>query len=160
MSARVSADVVPMATSGPPYFGGVLRVVWQHVRDRMLQAIHEAGFTDFQEAHFAVFSYPLPMAQRPSEMARQKRMSRQAVNYLAGQLEGLGYLERRASEAGNRRLIHLSPKGQELAETMFACLRQLHMECAEEVGQDRFEVFLAVLRELEIKAQRGGEGTS
>ncbi len=49
----------------------------------MLQADSlEAGFVDFQEAHFAVFCFRC-VAMRPSELAcRQKRMSRQAVNYL------------------------------------------------------------------------------
>src|SRR5258708_39560440 len=92
---------------GPPFFGALLRATWQHVRDQMYRAIHDAGFTDFQEAHFAVFSYPLPDGIRPSELARQKRMSRQAINYLITHLEELGYIERRAPRGSERRLIYL-----------------------------------------------------
>jgi DNA-binding MarR family transcriptional regulator len=148
---RERSDSVVQA--GPPFFGALLRIVWQHVRDRMLQAIHDAGFNDFQEAHFAVFSYPLPDGVRPSELARQKRMSRQAVNYLISQLEELGYVERRAPDGSERRLIYLSPRGQQVAATIFACLRQLHGEWAEEVGQKRFDAFLDVLRQLAAKAE-------
>ncbi|MDJ1638456.1 MarR family transcriptional regulator [Agrobacterium rhizogenes] len=137
----------------PPFFGALLRIVWQDVRNRMHKAIHDAGFTDFQDAHFAVFSYPLPDGIRPSELARQKRMSRQAINYLIIQLEELGYVERRAPESSDRRLIYLSAQGQEIAETIFTCLRKLHAEWAEEIGHERFDVFLDVLKQLSLKAQ-------
>ena len=137
----------------PPFFGALLRIVWQDVRSRMHKAIHDAGFADFQDAHFAVFSYPLPDGIRPSELARQKKMSRQAINYLITQLEELGYVERHASEGSDRRLIYLSARGQEIAETIFTCLRRLHAEWAEEIGHERFDVFLDVLKQLSLKAQ-------
>jgi len=141
---------------GPPFVGGLLRVAHQHARNRMLQTIHEAGFTDFQEAHFAVFSYPLPDGDRPSELARRRHMSRQAINYLLSQLEELGYIERRADGDSDRRLVYLSARGREVAGKIFACLRQLHAEWAKEVGADRFGIFLDVLRELSVKAPETG----
>ena len=110
----------------PPFVGALLRMTWQDVRNRMHQAIHDAGFTDFQDAHFAVFSYPPPDGIRPSELARQKRMSRQALNYLLIQLQELGYVERRAPEGSDRRLIYLSARGWQVTETIVTCLRELH----------------------------------
>ncbi|AOO83270.1 MarR family winged helix-turn-helix transcriptional regulator [Bosea vaviloviae] len=151
ISERAQSD--SSAQAHPPFFGALLRMTWQGVRDRMLDAIHQAGFSNFQEAHFAVFSYPPPDGIRPSELARQKRMSRQAINYLVSQLEELGYVERRACEGNDRRLIYLSADGRQIIETMFNCLRQLHAEWAEDIGQDRFEIFLDVLRQLSVKAQ-------
>ena len=143
---------------GPPFIGGLLRIVLQHVHDRMLQAVHDAGFTDFQKEYFAVFSYPLPDGVRPSDLAREKRMSRQALNHLLGRLTELGYVERRASSGNERRLIYLSPRGREVAETIFACLRQMHREWAQEVGQERFDGFLDVLRQLSAKALEADKG--
>ncbi|MFD1982805.1 MarR family winged helix-turn-helix transcriptional regulator [Mesorhizobium newzealandense] len=137
----------------PPFFGALLRITWQHVRTQMHEAIHDAGFTDFQDAHFAVFSYPLPDGVRPSELARQKRMSRQAINYLLIQLEELGYVERRSPEGSDRRLIYLSARGRPIAETIFTCLRRLHAEWAEEIGEQRFNDFLDVLKQLSARAQ-------
>nr|WP_246498731.1 MarR family transcriptional regulator [Microvirga soli] len=141
-----------------PSFGALMRLTWQHVRHQMLQAIHEAGFPEFQDAHFAVFSYPLPDGVRPSELARHKKMSRQAINYLLGQLEGLGYVERRAGENADadRRLVYLTARGWQIAEAIFACLRRLQREWAQEIGQERFDVFLDVLRQLAGKAQEEG----
>ena len=45
-----------------PSFGALLRITWQHVRNEMHEAIHAAGFTDFQDAHFTVFSYLFRLA--------------------------------------------------------------------------------------------------
>jgi DNA-binding MarR family transcriptional regulator len=151
ISKRARSD--NSAQAPPPFFGALLRMTWQGVRDRMLQAIHQAGFTNFQEAHFVVFSYPLPDGVRPSELARQRRMSRQAINYLISQLEELGYVERRASNGDDRRLIYLSARGRQIAETIFNCLRQLHAEWAEDIGHERFDIFIEVLKQLSVKAQ-------
>ncbi len=129
-------------------------MTWQHVRDQLYRAIHDAGFTDFQDAYLAVFSYPLPDGVRPSELARQKRMSRQALNYLIVQLEQLGYLERRAPADSDLRLIYVSARGRQVAETILTCLRQLQVDWAREIGEERFNVFLDVLRQLAAETEK------
>ncbi len=136
---------------GPPFVGALLRLCWQRVRDRLHADIREAGFTDLQEAHFAVFSYPLPDGVRPSDLARRMHMSRQATNYLVGQMEELGYLERRAGPETDRRLVYLTGRGLQVAEVIYASLRRLQEQWAEEVGQERFNGFMAVLRELSVR---------
>ena len=133
---------------GPPFVGALLRLSWQRVRAHLHETIRAHGFTDLQEAHFAVFSYPLPHGVRPSDLARQLRMSRQATNYLVGQMEALGYLERRTGPESDRRLVYLTGRGMKVADVVYACLRELQAQWAEEVGPDRFEVFLDVLRLL------------
>ncbi|MFC3086809.1 MarR family transcriptional regulator [Tabrizicola soli] len=44
-----------------------------------------------QEAHLAVFTYPLPDGVRPSDLARRMEMTPQATNYLIAQVETLGW---------------------------------------------------------------------
>jgi DNA-binding MarR family transcriptional regulator len=75
-------------------------------------------------------------------------MTRQATNYLIAQLEAAGYLERRAPRGSSRRLVHLTKRGWQLAETMFGIMRGLQAQWAKEVGQERFDHFLEVLRML------------
>lgn len=137
----------------PPTFGALMRITWQHVRAELVHAIHEAGYPDFQDAHFAVFSYPLLDGVRPSELARQKNISRQALNYLLGQLEGLGYVERRTSPDSDQRLVHITTQGHGIAEVIFTRLDQLQMDWSIEIGPERFSIFVEVLRELANKAE-------
>ncbi len=117
-------------------------------------AARAAGFTDLQDPHLPVFSYPLPDGVRPSELARRIGMSRQATNYLITQMEALGYVERRAAEGGDRRLVHLTERGWQVGEVIFACLRDLQAEWAEEIGRERFGDFMDVLRRLAAREQQ------
>ncbi|NBJ11271.1 MarR family winged helix-turn-helix transcriptional regulator [Microvirga arsenatis] len=132
----------------PPFVGALLRQCWRRARDRIQEAIRAAGFDDLQEAHLAVFTYPLPDGVRPADLARRMGMSPQATNYLIAQVEALGYLERRASEGSERRLVYMTERGWQVGETIFASLRELQAEWADEVGQKRFADFMAVLRRL------------
>lgn len=133
---------------GPPFFGALLRLAAQRARAEVNEAIRAAGFTDLQEAHYAVFSYPPPDGIRPSELARRLGMSRQAANHLLAQMEALGYLERRAPEGGERRLVHMTARGWQVADAILAHLRARQARWAEEVGPDRFAVFMDVLRRM------------
>src|SRR5215213_8892654 len=80
---------------GPPLIGALLRLPWDAVQQHMLDHLHERGFGDFDAAYLIVFQYPGPQGARPSELAARLRISKQALNYLLGQLERLDYLERR-----------------------------------------------------------------
>jgi hypothetical protein len=53
----------------------------------------------------------------------------------------------------DRRLIYLSARGRQISETIFNCLRQLHAEWAEDIGHERFDIFIEVLKQLSVKAQ-------
>jgi hypothetical protein len=54
------------------------------VRQRMIDDLHGAGFTDLVPAHAAVLRYPGPQERRPSDVAAEAGMSRQAMNDLLG----------------------------------------------------------------------------
>ena len=75
----------------------------------MLAGLHERGFTDLVAAHLDVFQYPGPENQRPLQLATQTRMTKQALNYLLGQLQQLGYLTRETDEATNAPSASASP---------------------------------------------------
>jgi hypothetical protein len=64
-------------------------------------------------AHLNVFRYPGPDGTRPSKLAARLRMTKQAVNYLLGELERLGYLERRPDRDDARsKRIALTRRGR------------------------------------------------
>src|SRR5213594_3128392 len=94
-TASSSSDFTNTEAFGPPLIGALLRAPWEAVQQHMLQRLHERGFDDLEAAHLNVFQYPGPQGARPTELATRLRISKQALNYLLGELERLDYLERR-----------------------------------------------------------------
>src|SRR5215212_8352430 len=82
------------SSHGPPLIGALLRMPWESILERLLAGLRERGFTDLGAPHLPVLQWPGPDDLRPSELAAQRRMTKQALNYLLGQLERLGYLQR------------------------------------------------------------------
>jgi DNA-binding MarR family transcriptional regulator len=142
LTARL--DTLP----GPPLIGALLRMPVDSIRARMLAGLHGAGFTDLVPAHLAVMRYPGPEDQRPSEVAAETGMSKQATNYLLGQLERLGYLTREEDPDDQRsKRIHLTARGLAAAQCIRATVGQIETELEQELGPKR----LARLRRLLIR---------
>src|ERR1051325_7539948 len=97
---------------GPPLIGALLRIPWTAVQRHMLARLHEHGFDDLDAPHLTVFLYPGPQGARPSELAARLGISKQAVNYLLGQLERSGYVERNPHPEDQRsKRIALTERG-------------------------------------------------
>ncbi|MGH8303477.1 MAG: MarR family winged helix-turn-helix transcriptional regulator [Steroidobacteraceae bacterium] len=115
----------------------------------MLERLHANGFQDVEMAHVSLLLYPGPQGLRPSELAAQRGMSKQAANYLLGQLEGLGYLERRPdADDGRSKRIVLIDRGQRAAHTIRDAVTDIEREWEGKLGADRFAQLKALLVEL------------
>jgi DNA-binding MarR family transcriptional regulator len=137
------------APLGPPLIGALLRMPVDVVRARMLATLHEHGFTDIVAAHLVLLRWPGPQGRRPSEIAAESEMSKQAVNYLLGQLETLGYLERRPDPDDHRsRQVHLTPRGRDVAMTMRRAVSEIETEWTTLLGHDDFEQLRTLLTRL------------
>jgi DNA-binding MarR family transcriptional regulator len=134
---------------GPPLIGALLRMPWEAVQRRMLAALHEHGFDDLDAAHVNVFQYPGPEGARPSELAARLRISKQALNYLLGELERSGYLERRPDPDDLRsKRVALSPRGVSAVGVIREAVGELEVEWAQQLGEQRFDALRTLLREL------------
>jgi len=137
--------------AGPPLIGALLRVPLEQVLQRMLERLHEHGFDDLDAAHLPVFQYPGPQGARPSELAGRLRMSKQALNYLLGALERLGYLERQPHPDDQRsRRIHLTARGVATVPVIRAAVAEVEAEWTERLGRERFDALRAALLELNV----------
>jgi DNA-binding MarR family transcriptional regulator len=133
----------------PPLIGALLRVPFETVRDRMLAGLHERGYTDLIAAHLDVFQYPGPENQRPIDLAAQTRMSKQALNYLLGQLEQLGYLTRDIDERDQRsRRIHATPRGLAAGQAIREIVREVEAEWEQQLGPRKFAQLRDLLAQL------------
>ena len=138
-----------MIDSPPPLIGALLRVPWETVRERMLAGLHDRGFTDLVAAHVDVWRYPGPENQRPSDLAALTHMTKQALNYLLGQLEQLGYLTREADSNDQRsKRIRLTPRGRAATNAIYEIVQQVEEEWEQQMGPRNFGQLRRLLTQL------------
>jgi DNA-binding MarR family transcriptional regulator len=115
----------------------------------MLDRLHEQGFADLDAAHLNVFRYPGPQGARPSELAGRLGISKQALNYLLGELERLGYLERRPDpdDLRSKRVV-LTRRGTGAIRVIRDAVAELEDAWAHQLGPERFAQLRALLLEL------------
>jgi DNA-binding MarR family transcriptional regulator len=134
---------------GPPLIGALLRMPLEAVRRRMLDRLHEHGFDDLEPAHLIVLQYPGPQGTKPSELAARLRISKQALNYQLGQLERLGYLERRPdSEDLRSKRIVLTGRAEAAVPVIRDAVAEIESDWAQQLGPERFAQLRDVLIEL------------
>jgi DNA-binding MarR family transcriptional regulator len=134
---------------GPPLIGALLRFPWEEVQQHMLERLHERGFDDLDAAHLQVFQYPGPQDARPTELAARLRMTKQALNYLLGELERLDYLERQPDPTDLRsKRIVLTRRGNAAVRVIRKAVGEVEASWAERLGAERFAELRALLLEL------------
>jgi len=129
--------------------GALLRVPWEAIRKRMLAGLHERGFTDLTGAHLNVLQYPGPDRVRPSELAARIGMTKQALNYLLGQMEHGGYLRRRDDSGDQRsKRIHLTTRGHRAVTAIREIVIEVEAEWEQRLGPSQFADLRRLLAEL------------
>lgn len=115
----------------------------------MLAGLHERGFTDLVAAHVDVWRYPGPDNQRPSELATHTRMTKQALNYLLGQLEGLGYLTRETDSDDQRsKRIRLTSRGRAATNAIYEIVQEVEIDWERQLGARKFGQLRRLLTQL------------
>jgi DNA-binding MarR family transcriptional regulator len=129
--------------------GALLRMPVDAVTERLLAGLHAAGFSDVVPAHMNVMRYPGPQGQRPSDLAAELGMTKQALNYLLRQLEDRGYLTLASDERDQRsKRIELTDRGYAAAKNIRATVRQIERELERELGASKFARLRGLLLEL------------
>ena len=115
----------------------------------MLQRLHEQGFDDFDAAYLIVFQYPGPQGARPSDLAARLRISKQALNYLLGELERLDYLERLPDPDDQRsKRIALTKRGAAAVGVIRDAVGEVESAWTRQLGPKRFAQLRNLLLEL------------
>lgn len=122
---------------------------WETVHERMLAGLHERGYGDLIAAHLNVLQYPGPENMRPSDLATRTRMTKQALNYLLGQMERLAYLTRVEDSADQRfKRIRLTPRGRAASAAMREIVLEIEAEWTQKLGRRRFAELRDLLAQL------------
>ena len=149
-SSRFTLITAPVPF-GPPLIGALLRMPAETVRERMLERLHESGFTDLDAPHMIVLQWPGPQGTKPSELAARLRMSKQALNYQLGELERRGYVERRPDPDDLRaKRIGVTARGEAAIRVMREAVAEVEAAWTGQLGPERF----AQLRELLLDLNR------
>ena len=149
----MSKDTVP-----PPLLGALMRLPVDQMHRRIIEGLHQHGYTDLVPAHMAVLRYPGPRGQRPVELAAEANMSKQAMNYPLGELERLGYVERRADPGDIRsKRVYMTGRGEAIRKVVRATVRQVEREWARELVADDLEQLRALLVRLQPIVQSGAK---
>src|SRR5215208_1330399 len=120
---------------GPPLIGALLRMPWETVQRHMLERLHEHGFDDLDPAHLHVFQYPGPQGARPSELAARLGVTKQALNYLLGQLERLNYLQRTPDPDDLRsKRVALTERGASAIDVIREAVGEVEAAWAQQLG--------------------------
>lgn len=127
--------------------GSLLRLPREVIVTRMLEALNTHGF-DVTLTELDVFMFPGPDERRPTDLARQCNMTRQAMNYVLSGLERRGYIERHAGISAAARVVRLTDKGAEVIAQMRHCLAEIEREWTAYLGVQRFNALSETLRDL------------
>ena len=93
--------------------------------------------------------YPGPEGARPSELAARLRISKQALNYLLGELERLEYVERRPDPSDRRsKRVAVTPRGASAIGVIREAVAEMETAWARQLGSDRFDQLRGLLLEL------------
>jgi DNA-binding MarR family transcriptional regulator len=134
---------------GEPLVGALLRRPFLAVRNHIVDALHEAGFTDLAGAHLAVFQYPGPDGRSPGDLARSADSTKQAINNLLAQLERAGYLQRDVNPANRReRVIRLTARGRRVISTIRDAVAEIESSWRRALGSDAYAQLRALLEQL------------
>jgi DNA-binding MarR family transcriptional regulator len=131
-----------------PQVGALLRMAYQVTRKYQLDVLKAGGFGDLNHALLNVMVYPHPDGVRPSDLAERINMTKQATNYLLGQLEALGYVERKAQKGNSRRLVFLTRRGWQSVDLHRAAIVEVEARWTRAIGQKRFKEFRETLERL------------
>jgi DNA-binding MarR family transcriptional regulator len=133
----------------PPTVGALMRLAWNEFRNRMYNVVREAGYVDLQPTHLLLFRYPTIIGARPTDLADQVGITKQAMNDLLRQLEDRGYIELRPDPTDKRaKRITLTKRGVALADLTRDAAQQVADEWSQAVGQKRFAAFRQTLADL------------
>jgi DNA-binding MarR family transcriptional regulator len=129
-----------------PSIGGLLRLAWERVRERIDAGVRAEGYADLNPAHLALFRYESFDGQRPTQIAERMRITKQSINDLLRHLEDTDYVKLVADPTDSRaRLVRLTVRGRQLHAVGRSQARSAHQELLEALGEKRFSSFRQTL---------------
>lgn len=118
---------------------GLLAQVKRLAVQDMFSRMADEGFPDVREGHGCVFGFiNVEQGSRLTDLADRSGLTKQAVGEAVAELEHKGYLERVPDpEDGRAKIIKLTERGVDAANTGRRLFREIEDEWAERYGEER-----------------------
>lgn len=140
-----------MSRDEQPRVGVLMYVAQRHIEQRVLAALHRAGF-GATLAQGRIFARIDPGGTRVGELAERAQVTKQTAAFLVDQLEGHGLVERVDDPTDARaRLVRIAPRGAAAQRVAREVEEQVYAEWREHLGApelDRLHATMLRLREI------------
>lgn len=138
-------------TSASPQIAPLIMRLHAALAEVLFERLPEAGFPDIRPTHCQVLRGIEPGGSRLTDLATTARMTKQSMGALVDHLEAAGYV-RRAQEHDDARVkvIRLTPRGQQAAETIAEIGARIEAEWADKIGRQRLEQLRAALAAIAL----------
>lgn len=135
-----------------PTTGVLMFVAYRAMEERILAAVHAAGYTDVTLAQARVFARIGPDGTRLTDLAAQAQVTKQTAGHLVDEMAARGYVTREPDPTdGRARLVTFGPRGREAIPVAQAAEREVEAEWVAHLGVRRaaqLRQALLLLREV------------
>lgn len=135
-----------------PTTGVLMFVAYRAMEERILAAVHAAGFTDVTLAQARVLARIGPDGTRLTDLAAQAQVTKQTAGHLVDEMAARGYVTREPDPTdGRARLVSFGPRGLEAIPVAQAAERAVEAEWVAHLGVRRaaqLRQALLLLREV------------
>lgn len=114
---------------------------WDWFDNGLQNAVKAAGFRPLNKTQSMMVMYLFSGVQRPIEIARKMRLSRQAIRHISNELIQIGMVRARPDPSDGRSLIlSFTTQSAKLRDYAEASIRHLESELIDRIGRRRFRI--------------------
>ncbi|MHC5559432.1 MarR family winged helix-turn-helix transcriptional regulator [Kocuria sp. U4B] len=129
--------------------GLLLYYPYRDMEDRVMAALHAAGFADLSFAQARIFQRIGPSGTRLVHLAEQARVTKQTASVLVQAMEQEGYVARRPDPADARaRLVTIAERGRAAQAVAAGVVAGVEAEWCARLGTRRYGELRRALSEL------------
>lgn len=132
--------------------GVLMFIAYRSAENRVLDAVHRAGYTDLTLAQARIAARIGPEGTRLSDLAEQAQVAKQTATVLVDRLERAGYVERTADPTdGRARLVRIAARGKDVVPIARAEEARIDAEWTSHLGKRRMRQLreaLTLLRDI------------
>lgn len=133
------------------HIGVLIRKPYFEIMERLYVQLQEEGYEGSNTMYSSIFQF-IKDGQKLTDLARLTNTSKQHVKFLLGNLQEIGYIQKRKDPNDGRAVIYsLTKKGEERRERSLQILTIIEKEWEELIGKEQISQLREILKQLDNK---------